>query len=133
MPSLSLWLLACYGLTFLLADSTILSRPRAWITTRSTWFKELFECHFCLGVWVSLGLWVTLAWPPKLADWRSALLYVFAGASATYVVDRLVTLAEAYHACAQLEVVRTITTAAAQTNPDDLIEEASKQIDDQAG
>ena len=126
--SLSIWLLACYGLTFLLADATVFARPRVWVTSRSRWLSELLGCYFCLGVWVSLGLWVAAAWPLKLGDWSSALLHVFGGATVSYVLDRVVTALEAYHAIVQLQAMATVGRS---DDSDLLVEQASEQIDDQ--
>lgn len=56
--------LVCYGLTFLIRDSVLLRRPRRWLTARSPWFADLFECAFCTGFWASLAVLLLLGRTP---------------------------------------------------------------------
>lgn len=41
------------ALTELLLHSTLLNSPRSWLSRRP-FFKSLFECGWCLSIWVSL-------------------------------------------------------------------------------
>lgn len=96
MPSLSiaLWVLAVYGLTFLLSDAKILSDwiPIRPLLQRVRFLKELLECYFCMGIWVGGGLWVVIQWPQP---WTTqALLYIPAGATGAYLLDLAVHYAE---------------------------------------
>ncbi len=52
--------LAAYRMWKLLAEDTILAPVRARITM-SEWERELLECPWCLGAWISLG-WVVAWW-----------------------------------------------------------------------
>jgi hypothetical protein len=53
--------LAVWRVWRLLAEDTIIDRPRAWIIGRSNWVEALVECPYCLGFWLSLG-WVGALW-----------------------------------------------------------------------
>ncbi len=77
----AIYLLACYGVTFLLVDASILETPRRWLLNRVPGMQSLFTCYFCTGFWVSLAL--------RYARWGlDALLYwAFAGAAVTYLLD----------------------------------------------
>lgn len=94
MPSLITWILAVYGIAFLLSDAKILSEwiPLRPLLKRSRFLKELLECYFCMGVWISVGLWAALKWP-RVLD-REALLYLPAGAAGAYLVDLVAHLIE---------------------------------------
>jgi hypothetical protein len=65
LSDFTLVLVACWAGTYLLADAKILSTPRRWLlfkhhdgldVERSETLTDLFSCYFCVGVWVSLGL-----------------------------------------------------------------------------
>lgn len=85
MVELAVWLLACYGIVFLLADSTILAAPRGWLLRRSQFVANLLGCYFCLGFWVALG---TSFLMPLRPSW--IVFYGFAGATSCYVLDAAV-------------------------------------------
>lgn len=89
LEELIVWLLACYGMTFLLCSSRILARPRAWVC-RVDAIAELLSCYFCTGFWVSL---TTALWLLQTPVW--GVLYGFAGATSCYVLDALVRRLEA--------------------------------------
>jgi hypothetical protein len=87
MPSLITWILAVYGIAFLLSDAKILSD---WIPLRPAlkrvkFFKDLLECYFCMGIWISASLWLLFQWPHVLE--REAALYLPAGAAGSYLLD----------------------------------------------
>jgi hypothetical protein len=94
MPSLITWILAVYGIAFLLSDAKILSDwiPLRPLLKRLRFFKGLLECYFCMGVWIGAGLWVALRWPHFLD--REALLYLPAGAAGAYLLDLVAHLIE---------------------------------------
>jgi hypothetical protein len=55
--------LAAYRTWRLLAEDTILDRPRAWVV-RSEWVSEFLSCCWCAGFWVAVAWWAAwLAWP----------------------------------------------------------------------
>lgn len=97
MNTTVLLLLAMYGLTFTLKDSTIAMRPREWVIKRSTFMAGLLGCSFCTG-WHS-GWIVYVAW--RLVQYSandvgfgwynipSAALYAFAGAAISYAADQI--------------------------------------------
>ena len=78
-----------YGLTFALKDAKLLNRPRGWLVGRSDFFGELLSCAYCTGFhsgWVSFLLLrssdiTSLPWIQGL------VIYAFAGAAVSYVVD----------------------------------------------
>lgn len=84
-----IWLLACYGITFLLCGAELTSRPRHWLG-QIRFFAKLLDCYFCSGFWVSL---VTASYLLQKPAW--ALLHGFAGATSCYVLDALVRRLEA--------------------------------------
>lgn len=94
MPSLTLWIAAVYGIIFLLSDAKILSEwiPIRPLLQRVKFFKSLMSCYFCMGIWVSAGLWVLLNWPKVFKP--TGLLYVFAGAAGAYIIDLLTNFIE---------------------------------------
>ena len=53
--------LAAFRTWKLLAEDTILDGPRRYVTGMS---RELLECPWCLGFWLSCAWWAAwLAWP----------------------------------------------------------------------
>ncbi len=55
--------LAAYRTWRLLADDTILDRPRAWVV-RSERVSEFASCCWCLGFWVAVAWWASWElWP----------------------------------------------------------------------
>lgn len=106
-PSLVLWLLAVFGLTFLLTDSNILNKPRQWLT-RIGFFESMLRCHYCTATWVAVGLWIAFHYDnvPQLVKWRLALLYVFAGNITSYLLGQGVELVEAKHAMIQVQLMQ---------------------------
>jgi hypothetical protein len=94
MPSLITWILAVYGFAFLLSDAKILNDwiPIRPLLKRVKFFKDLLECYFCMGIWISAGLWFGLHWSNP---WRlDALLYLPAGAAGAYLLDLVAHLIE---------------------------------------
>ena len=76
-----------YGIAFLLSDAKILSEwiPLRPLLKRLKFFRDLMECYFCMGIWISAALWLFLQWP---SPWkREGLLYLFSGAAGAYLFD----------------------------------------------
>lgn len=52
--------LTSYALTFIIASSSVLDKPRNWIMSKTPWLiarkRHLLECRMCSGFWVSLGV-----------------------------------------------------------------------------
>lgn len=90
MPNVFTWILAVYGIAFLLSDAKILSDwiPVRPILKRLRFFKDLLECYFCMGIWISAALWVGLTWPNFLK--LDAVIYLPAGAAGAYLLDLVV-------------------------------------------
>lgn len=73
---------AAFRLTRLLAWDTFppVVRARLWLLgeyqeePRSLLLVELFACAFCLGFWVSLGLYLAWLWLPTVTLAASAVL-----------------------------------------------------------
>lgn len=67
--ALALLALAAYRLWRLLAEDTILDRPREWSIHRlgevgGEKFSLFITCPWCAGFWVSVGWWLAwVAWP----------------------------------------------------------------------
>lgn len=95
MPSLITWILAVYGIAFLLSDAKILSEwiPVRPLLQRVGFIRELLRCYFCMGVWISAGGWVWWSWPNIFM--KDSLLYIFAGATGTYVLNCVLEYLEA--------------------------------------
>ena len=56
--------LAAYRTWRLLAEDTILDRPRAWLLRKLPKGEEWLTCPWCAGAWVSIGWWLAWqAWP----------------------------------------------------------------------
>lgn len=85
-----LYLIACFGLTFLLVDAAIFSRPRTWVLDRVSFLADMFVCYFCTGVWAAGALWCVKEFAPMVS---TPLNMVLAGATVTYflslVMERL--------------------------------------------
>jgi hypothetical protein len=82
------YLLACFGLTYLACDASILARPREIIRRRLRFIDKMLACYFCTGFWVSLAWYALLS--PLAADWRIGVLgvaHAFAGASFSYALN----------------------------------------------
>jgi len=94
MPSLILWILAVYGLVFLLSDAKILSEwiPVRPLLQRVKFFRELLQCYFCMGIWVGAALWFALTWPNPFNIQAAA--YLPAGAAGAYLIDLLTNYVE---------------------------------------
>lgn len=59
--------LAAFRVWKLLAEDTILDRPRAWLI-RSEKASEFLSCMWCAGGWCALLTWLAwLAWPHGVA------------------------------------------------------------------
>lgn len=47
-------MLSCMGMTFVLIHGSILDKPRKWLTNKSRFAKQLFQCSLCIGFWVGV-------------------------------------------------------------------------------
>lgn len=92
------WILSVYALCLLLCDSKISIPLRASLFALrplfiSKFFESLFECYFCMGIWVSAGLWALFSWPDI---WHlEALKYVLTGAGGAYFLNLVSNVLEA--------------------------------------
>jgi len=85
-----------YGITFAIKDSSVLYKPRLWVTSRSLFLKEMLSCAYCTGFhsgWMSFVLLKfsmisDLPWVP------GSIIYAFSGAAASYVIDLAVIFLE---------------------------------------
>lgn len=48
--------LAAYRLWHLVAEDTIIERPRAWLVKRSAKLSDFITCPWCAGFWISCGV-----------------------------------------------------------------------------
>jgi hypothetical protein len=96
LPSLTIWILAVYGLAFLLSDAKIFED---WIPLRPQlrkvkFFRDLLSCYFCMGIWISTAGWVLWSWP---FIWRKeVVLYILAGSAGAFLIETGVNAAEAF-------------------------------------
>lgn len=87
---MTLFLLACFGLTYLVRSSSIARLPRLWLVGHSRFFRAMLACAFCTGFWCSLTVGAAMPEVP----WRLLLPYALAGAGFAYGFDALVLLIE---------------------------------------
>lgn len=90
LTGLLVWLLACYGGTFLVCSASVTAAPRRWLVERSSWAAGLLACYFCTGFWVSLGSAYGLS---RQVTW--SFLQAFAGATFCYFLDAVIRRLEA--------------------------------------
>lgn len=90
IEDLLVWLLACYGITFVLCSAKLTAAPRRWLC-RWGFFRELLGCYFCSGFWVGFATAIWLMEEPvsALSHGLGALLHGFAGATFSYALDAL--------------------------------------------
>ena len=88
-----LYLLACYGLTFVVCDATLFSRPRQWVR-KVVFIDKMLACYFCTGFWTSMVVTLTEyrtfvdgVWP-DIGIWVA--MQALAGASFCYGFNTLV-------------------------------------------
>lgn len=115
MPSIFLWTLACFGITFLIADSTVFSKPRNWLANKSRFIRSLLGCYFCTGFWVSLGLWLWLTYrnygfmcsetDESFFSLPLGVLYTFTGATGSYALNKLLSVIDMIHVKLQLDLM----------------------------
>ena len=51
-----------YSITSFLVESTAFSKPRIFLTSRSTFLKKLLSCMYCTGFWA--GCLLHFLWSP---------------------------------------------------------------------
>jgi hypothetical protein len=49
-----LQILTSYGIVYLVAESNLFEKPRAWIAKKSHFLGELIYCPICTSFWVGL-------------------------------------------------------------------------------
>lgn len=49
-----IWMLACFGFTFIVVYGNIFKQVRSAIQNHSEFFGELINCPLCFGFWVGL-------------------------------------------------------------------------------
>lgn len=54
MNELTIFIMVCCSLTFLLKESDLLASFRAWIIPKHPFFYKLFSCSFCLGFYTGI-------------------------------------------------------------------------------
>jgi len=81
-------LLAFYGMTFLIKDSSILGRPRNWVAGKSEFARELLSCSFCTGFHAGYIVY-GLSTPIRKWSIRAALLDAVTSAAFSYVLDNV--------------------------------------------
>ncbi len=99
MNALAVYLLATFGLCYILGHSRLSLVPRvlaAGVAERSstvprhliTWTLNLIECPACLGFWLGLAAGATGAapWPLVTTIWLNALGWAFATCGAHYLL-----------------------------------------------
>jgi hypothetical protein len=91
-----IWILAVYGLAFLLSDAKIFED---WIPIRPhlrkiKFFRDLMSCYFCMGIWIGAGGWALFSWPNL---WKKeAILYILAGSAGAFLIETAVNAVEAF-------------------------------------
>jgi hypothetical protein len=86
-----IWILATYGIIFLLMESEIFSPIRDYIT-KASFFDKLFSCSFCMGTWVSFLLYVFVNIKSNFKDfslYSNCVLYTFSGATGVYFISKV--------------------------------------------
>ncbi len=92
---IALWfILASYGLTFLIRSSSLVSRPRTWLRVRNRTLDTMLDCAFCTGFWCALFVGWSLFRPGCWAELVLLWLVALAGAAAVYILDVLVLFLE---------------------------------------
>ncbi len=67
---LLIWILTCYGMSFIILWGSIFDAPRNWIKMRSTFFGDLLSCIVCTGTWVGFFMSIAL-WSPTTQYFNS--------------------------------------------------------------
>ena len=124
------FLLASYGLTFLLCDAGILSRPRTALRRVSV-LDSLLSCYFCTGFWAALVVYPMLyfesalltVFSPEPRLWLIWMAYGLAGAAFAYGLNAVIEAAESAHYALSVytgkfeEVVRRVRDADGEPSP----------------
>jgi len=91
-----LMLLTAYGLCFFLMNKA------TFLYNRVAFFDKMFQCAFCTGFhtgWISFVLHTLVIKGSVLSNWQdflSAILFGFASACTSYLLDNLGQVLEAY-------------------------------------
>lgn len=78
--------LSFYGMTYLLKESSILSRPRNWIMLKSTFVAQMLFCWFCSGAWSALMVYGCYQW-----HYGFIFLWCLAGATFSLFMNAVIT------------------------------------------
>ncbi len=107
LTSIPVFCLVSFSLTFMIKDSKFFSPLRNWLSGRpkclhcekevdsfrSTFFSKLFQCSFCTGTWVGLGLSsIIIGLGPSLnhlAILEVVIIYSMLSAFSSYILDLL--------------------------------------------
>lgn len=86
-----LYLLWCFGATYVVVGSSIMAPTRLMLAKRSVWWETFVYCGYCVGFWVGYGTYlVTLsAWP---GPWWSPHPWVDATVHGGYVLGAIALL-----------------------------------------
>jgi len=88
--------LLIYGLCFLIIDSTIFNRIRE-VLSNISFFEKLLSCYFCVGVWVSMSIWIAKYYPLPpltLAIAFNFIEFIFCFAATAYAFNIILSVLE---------------------------------------
>jgi len=71
-----LWILIGYGITQIIVDSTLFTRPRDWASKNLGAIGLLFNCFLCTSVWVFAVLSIILPYSPAQWHWLSTNVWI---------------------------------------------------------
>jgi hypothetical protein len=83
-------IIACIGLTFILKYGSILNWPRRFLC-KISFFRELFKCSLCLGFWSGIIVSIIL-FNFKYTITTDMLLLPFVSAGISWISDSVVTI-----------------------------------------
>jgi len=94
-------LLACYGITFFLLESSLTGFLRDFLC-KNKFFEELLMCFFCSGFWVTLFVcFLTEDAPNQATNWVYFLcthvMHGFAGATFIFSLNTLLEALERHY------------------------------------
>lgn len=86
-------LLAFFGATFALKETSLLNRPRSFLISLHPFFYNLLECYFCTGFWGGIFIYFCHF---SIFSFREMIIYGLASAALSFLlnllVDKLLTL-----------------------------------------
>jgi hypothetical protein len=81
-------LLSFYGLTYVIKEAEILSRPRQWVMEHSTFMAKMLYCWFCTGFHAG---WIVYLLHEIDYSWRLFICWGLASATISYILNIAVT------------------------------------------